>query len=95
VRREYSWPGVLTLGGTANTFAGNLTINDGTVRLGVSGKLPAATPTTVNSGRTLDLNGFNQTLSVVTMQQGGSTVLTGAGTLWLLTSQTRLTMGAT
>ncbi|MGH3580015.1 MAG: beta strand repeat-containing protein, partial [Mycobacterium sp.] len=84
--------GVLELGG-ANTYGGNTTISDGTIRLLPGGTLPATGLTvtsTVPAGTaTLDLNGQDTTVTFVTLGgtptsntlSGGDILGTGGGTL--------------
>ncbi len=67
--------GTLTLN-SANTYAGNTTINAGILRLGASERIPDASPVTVDG--TLDLNGFGETLDSVA---GSGAVALGGGTL--------------
>ena len=65
--------GTETLAG-ANNYSGPTTINAGTLSLGASGTLPAAT--TVNlAGGTLDMSTFNNTVSA--LQANGSILATG------------------
>ena len=60
----------LILGG-ANTYTGATTISEGTLRLGVSGAIPDTSAVTVDSGATLSLSGYNETIAS----------LSGAGTV--------------
>lgn len=53
--------GTLTLS-AANTYAGNTDVSAGTLRAGATDAFGTDSATTVASGATLDLNGFNQTL---------------------------------
>ena len=75
--------GVLTLDG-ANIYTGATTVQSGTLRAGASSAFSALSATTVNSGATLDLAGFNQTVSSLT---GSGTVTNSGGTLATLTNQ--------
>jgi autotransporter-associated beta strand protein len=78
--------GMLTIGNTAaNAFAGNVTINGGTLQIsGSADRLPTNAAVTLanTAGATLDLNGQNQTIGSLT---GGGTiggeVKLGSGTL--------------
>jgi autotransporter-associated beta strand protein len=68
----------------STTYSGSTTINAGKVQLGVANALPTGTAVTLanTAGATLDLHGFNQTLSE--LNGGGTTggnVTLGAGTL--------------
>lgn len=82
--------GTLILSG-ANTYSGTTTINAGTLKIGANNSLPSTAVTVSGSGAgvvaTLDLNGFSDTISSLTL--GGSTttsgasVVTGLGTLTL------------
>jgi fibronectin-binding autotransporter adhesin len=75
--------GVLTLDG-ANIYTGATTVQSGTLRAGAPSAFSALSATTVNSGATLDLAGFNQTVSSLT---GSGTVTNSGGTLATLTNQ--------
>ncbi len=66
--------GTLTLGG-ANTFAGTLAVNDGTVRLAASNTINGNPAVTLSSTATLDLNGFSDSLGSLS---GAGTVTFGA-----------------
>ena len=59
---ENSAGNTLTLSG-ANTYTGATTVQAGTLQAGAAGAFSAASATTVDSGATLDLNGYNQTVS--------------------------------
>jgi YVTN family beta-propeller protein/autotransporter-associated beta strand protein len=71
--------GTLALTGT-NSYSGNTIINAGTLLGGAVNTFSAASATTVNTGGTLDLGGFAQTINAVSLAggalQNGS--LTGA-----------------
>ncbi|MHA3771132.1 beta strand repeat-containing protein [Verrucomicrobiota bacterium sgz303538] len=81
--------------GAVNTYTGSTTINNGTLRIMVDGALPANTPLTINGSdfgatATLDLNGFNFTLTAANNLKlgggfGASSITTGTGTLTLAT----------
>jgi autotransporter-associated beta strand protein/T5SS/PEP-CTERM-associated repeat protein len=62
----------------ANTYTGGTIINAGRLQLGPGGSLAPITALTVNTGGTLDLNGFNQTVGSLA---GAGNVTLGAGTL--------------
>ncbi|MHB8885604.1 MAG: autotransporter domain-containing protein, partial [Methylovirgula sp.] len=71
--------GTTTLEG-ANTYSGATTINGGTLKGGAANAFSAASATTINTGGTLDLGSFAQTINAVdlaggTLQNGS---LTGA-----------------
>ncbi|MGJ5205591.1 autotransporter domain-containing protein [Bradyrhizobium sp. HKCCYLR20261] len=72
-----SGPGLLTLSGT-NTYSGLTIVDGGTLRAGAAGAFAPLSSFEVDSGTTLDLNGFNQTIASLT---GGGAVLLSAGTL--------------
>ena len=55
----------------ANTYSGPTTINAGTVVAGAANVFSAASPTTVNSGGTLDISGYNQTVSSLWRRDSG------------------------
>ena len=71
--------GILTLSGTSS-YTGSTTINGGTLLGGAANTFSAASATSINTGGTLDLGGFAQTINAValaggTLQNG---TLTGA-----------------
>jgi autotransporter-associated beta strand protein len=74
---------VLTLTGT-NAYTGATTINAGTLRGGAANTFSDASATTVAGGGTLDLGGFNQTVSSLA---GIGTVTNNALTAAILTNQ--------
>lgn len=75
----------LSKSGTAIN-SGSLTIGAATVRELAATQL-GSIPVTVNSGGTLDLNGFSDTIGAsLTLNDG--TVVTGTGTLWLDSNST-------
>ena len=71
--------GTLTLTG-ANTYTGGTTISAGTLAGGATNTFSAASLTTINSGGTLDLGGFAQTINSVVLAGGAiaNGQLTGA-----------------
>src|SRR5688572_18886942 len=76
--------GVLTLSGS-NTYTGFTTINNGTVRAGGAGVFSAGSTVQMDTGATLDLNNFNQTVGglsgsgSVTLGNAAGGTLTVAG----------------
>ena len=72
--------GTIEFTNTGNAYLGTTTVEAGELLGGVAGAFSAASATTVNSGATLDLGGFAQTINSVTLTggtiQNGS--LTGA-----------------
>lgn len=77
--------GTLTLAGT-NTYSGTTTVEGtSTLKLGAAGTLPATTGLIVNSGATLDVNGFTQTATSlagagnVTLESGSNLILNETG----------------
>src|SRR5439155_10885291 len=80
-------PRVLVLSGTNSSFLGSLTVNanGGTLRIGNNSALQVGSVVTVNSGGTLDLNGFNGT--VIGLAGAGTNTL-GAGTLTIANAGT-------
>ncbi|MCY2988651.1 MAG: autotransporter-associated beta strand repeat-containing protein, partial [Planctomycetota bacterium] len=82
--------GTFTLSGTSNNYAGTTTVNAGTLQLGAAGVIPNSSAVTVASGATLDLNGYNET---VTSLAGSGTVRTGTGTLTLSNGVTLASSG--
>ncbi len=79
--------GVWTLAGT-NTLTGPIKIQGGTVLVGLATALSASAPITVSSGATLDLNGYNYTVT-------SSNSLTLQGTLRLGGAGLSVASGAT
>ena len=64
---------------------GGIVVNSGTLRSGINSSF-ASQALTVRAAGTLNTNGFNQTVSSLTLESGatsGATVTTGAGTLTL------------
>lgn len=83
-------PGTWTLGAN-NTFTGDITINDGTIKLGTSDALDASVALTLSGeGGILDLDGNNQTIASLTGNAGASSVntLTSSGAATLTVNQT-------
>jgi autotransporter-associated beta strand protein len=74
--------GILTLSG-ANNYAGATNINAGTLRMGASNVIPVASAVTIQSGATLNLNTFTETIGALsgagTVQLGGGTLTVGSG----------------
>jgi len=76
----------------ANTYTGATTINYGSLKLGINNAIPTSSPVSIvglgnNTNGTLDLNGFNQSLSSLTMagmpqndNNGTPTVTSSLGT---------------
>ncbi len=89
--------GVLTLSATGNSTSAGTTVLGGTLRLGVNGALASSKPLIIsaitNSGTaTMDLNGFNLTVSQLTFNgttaattasRNVNNLMTGSGTLTL------------
>jgi YVTN family beta-propeller protein/autotransporter-associated beta strand protein len=73
--------GTLTLSGV-NAYAGATVISGGTLAGGAANTFSAASATTINTGGTLDLGGFAQTINAVTLAGGAlqNGALTGAVT---------------
>lgn len=91
-----SGSGTLRLAG-ANTFAGGLTLNAGTVQLANAAAIPSGAgigDVTINSGGTLDLNGNSQTINGL---YGAGTVdnKTGTGTYTLTVGNNSTNSGGT
>ncbi|HWV62704.1 MAG TPA: autotransporter domain-containing protein [Oxalicibacterium sp.] len=83
--------GTLVLSGT-NTYGGNTTVSAGTLRAGVANAFGTDSATSVASGATLDLNGFNQTLGSLA---GSGDVTLGSAMLTVGTSNTSTTFSGT
>jgi autotransporter-associated beta strand protein len=74
-------PNTQTLRG-ANTYTGATRVYAGTLRAGAVNTLPSAGDVSLASGATLDLNGFNQSISTLSdLNGGGGTVTLGSATL--------------
>lgn len=70
---------IIRLTNPANTYDGaTLVTGPGALELGAAGVLPNGTAVTVDTGSTLDLAGFNETIGSLA---GSGSVLLGAGTL--------------
>ncbi len=89
-----SGTGTLTLSGTGSSYTGATNVNAGILKVGANGGLSSTSAVTVNPNATgatatLDLNGFNATVSALTIGGTGQTstsvalVQTGVGTLTL------------
>ena len=63
--------GTLVLNADIST-AGAMTINEGTVRLGASDRISNSNVMTIKSGGTLDLNGFNETITSLALHAGAT-----------------------
>jgi autotransporter-associated beta strand protein len=63
--------GTLVLNANIST-ASHMAINDGTVRLGDSDRISNGNAMTMKSGGTLDLNGFNETITSLSMDAGAT-----------------------
>ena len=72
--------GTLTLG-ALNTYTGVTTISAGTLRLGVTDALPAASAVTVAAGAVFDLRGYNDTIGSLAGAGSITSSLPGALTL--------------
>lgn len=64
--------GILLLNNGSNNYTGGTSINSGHIRIGANNAVSTAGPLTVNSGTTLDLNGFNQTMHSGSVNAGGN-----------------------
>ena len=69
--------GALTLSG-ANTYSGATNIQAGSVIAGAANTLPSTTPLTINSGASLQMNGYSQAIGSLA---GAGSVALGSGTL--------------
>jgi len=72
--------GRLTLSG-ANTYTGNTSIDDGTLRLAASNVIADASDVSVEAGAKFDLDGFDDTIGSLSVR--GGAVTSGAGILSL------------
>jgi fibronectin-binding autotransporter adhesin len=71
--------GTLVLAGM-NSYTGGTTVSGGTLRMGINGALAAGSALTVNGG-TFDLNGYNQTVGVLSGTGGAVALSNGALTV--------------
>ncbi|MCA9269335.1 MAG: autotransporter-associated beta strand repeat-containing protein, partial [Planctomycetales bacterium] len=62
----------LTLGNTGNNYTGNTLVSAGTLRLGASNVLPNTTNLEVASTGTFNMNGFDETVVSLTVQNNGT-----------------------
>ncbi|WP_211322672.1 beta strand repeat-containing protein, partial [Pseudacidovorax intermedius] len=69
--------GTTVLGHTPNGWAVDTLVNNGTLRYGVAGAIPTATPVTVAAGATLDVNGLSVSRSGTTSISGTLALGTG------------------
>ena len=71
-------PGTLTLSG-ANTYQGPTLVAAGTLRGGAANAFSAVSATTVDGGATLDLGGFNETVTSLSGAGSGAAYVTNKG----------------
>ena len=76
--------GTLILSG-ANTYTGTTIVNTGTLRLGAAGVLADTSNLTINSGATLNMGGFAETIGTLTLNRGTITGFGGSDTVPLAT----------
>ena len=74
--------GTLILSG-ANTYTGTTIVNAGTLRLGAAGVLADTSNLTINSGATLNMGGFAETIGTLTLNRGTITGFGGSDTVTL------------
>ena len=86
--------GALVLNADMSTAGTAMAINGGTVRLGASDRINNANAMTMKSGGTLDLNGFNETITSVNMEPG-ATISGGNNSTLTLSSATPINLSAT
>lgn len=67
----------------ANTYTGTTTLNGGTLRFGIANAIAPSSAVTLAAGTTLDLNGFNQTLTGLS---GAGDIALGSATLTAATA---------
>jgi autotransporter-associated beta strand protein len=84
--------GTLVLNADIST-AGNMAINEGTVRLGASDRISNGNAMTMKSGGTLDLNGFNETITSLAMD-AGATINGGNTSTLTLSGATPITLNS-
>ena len=77
--------GVVRLDNTGNSYSGNTTINNGTLRTGASGVIGNSSAITINSSGTLDLNGNSEGVHSIA---GSGSLTLGSGTLTVLNGGT-------
>jgi fibronectin-binding autotransporter adhesin len=75
--------GTLVVNADISTSVSAMSINGGTVRLGASNRLADNVVLTTKSGGTLDLNGFNETISKLLLHSGGTVSGGNSSTLTL------------
>ncbi len=86
--------GTLVLNADMSTAGTAMAINGGTVRLGASDRINNANAMTMKSGGTLDLNGFNETITSVNMEPG-ATISGGNNSTLTLSSTNPINLSAT
>ncbi len=84
--------GTLVLNADIST-AGNMAINEGTMRLGASDRISNSNAMTMKSGGTLDLNGFNETITSLAMD-AGATINGGNSSTLTLSGATPITLNS-
>ena len=97
--------GTLQLSSTGNTYVGGTQVESGTLRLGASGVIPDTGAVTVRRATTagstdgvLDLNGFNETIAVLTLGSATTTAANAGQTPSVINSSATaatLTLGGT
>jgi autotransporter-associated beta strand protein len=97
--------GTLQLSSTGNTYLGGTLVESGTLRLGASGVIPDTGAVTVRRATTagstdgvLDLNGFNETIAVLTLGSATTTAANAGQTPSVINSSATaatLTLGGT
>ena len=97
--------GTLQLSSTGNTYVGGTQVESGTLRLGASGVIPDTGAVTVRRATTagstdgvLDLNGFNETIGVLTLGSATTTAANAGQTPSIINSSATaatLTLGGT
>ncbi|MCM7587698.1 autotransporter outer membrane beta-barrel domain-containing protein [Enterobacter chuandaensis] len=80
----------ITLTNGSNSFTGTTTVTGGTLRAGAADVIASSSQLTLNSGTTLDLNGFDQQVSNL---NGSGNVTLGAGDLTVNTQTGPVTYG--
>ena len=85
--------GTLVLNADISTAVGVMAINGGTVRLGASDRISNGNAMTMKSGGTLDLNGFNETITSLAMD-AGATISGGNSSTLTLSSATPINLSA-
>jgi autotransporter-associated beta strand protein len=75
----------VTLSGVNSSFAGNVVVNTGSLKMGIAGALNASNTVAVNTGATFDANAFSETIGGITNGASGGGTFNNSGAAMTLT----------